>query len=470
MSSAVKLNNVSFSYNNDIKVLENINLELNYSSINLLSGPSGEGKSTLMNIISGIIPTLINGKLEGEVFIDEINIKNLKLGDITRKVGIVLQNPDSQIIQKIVEDEIAFGLENIGIKPEKIAKQIKIVTKMMDLDPSWETRKLSLGQKQRLLIASILAMGQKIILLDEPLSSIDRKGGLYILETLKSLKEAGYCILILEHRLDVLLPFVDNIYHIENKIIQKIDDKQEYLKKQSLTIDDFVKNEEINGPIFKLEKVSFKVKNREILKDINVEMEKGKRTLVLGENGCGKTTLLQIIARLNNKYKGVIYQNIDKKFKAKKKGNRKRFKKVGYIFQNPDYQLFMKTVKEEIYYNQKDIEYADKIAELFDVKYLYDRHPQSLSEGQKRRVSIAAILASKPEVVILDEPTVGQDYKHLKDMVDALNKIHEETKNTMITITHDKRCASALCDNSFWIENHTIKEKGNKELIDKFFI
>lgn len=469
MKNAVELKNVSFSYDGNKKILENINLSIPYGSISLLAGPSGEGKSTIMNIISGIIPNLIDGELSGEVKIDGEDVSKKKLGDICRKVGIVLQNPDSQIIQKSVEDEIAFGLENLGIKEERIKKQIEIVTKLMELPPSSESRKLSLGQKQRLIIASILAMGQRIILLDEPLSSIDTAQGIKILKTLEALKKANYSILIVEHRLDILLPYVDNIYHIENKTLQEIKNKEEYLSSQNVQIedkpDDYVSNENI----FEIRNISYKVKKKVILDDMSFDIPEGKKTLILGENGCGKTTITQIIARLLKQSEGKIYQKLDPKFKEKKRGSRKWFKKVGYIFQNPDYQLFMPTVKKELSFSSKDSAYIDEIATLFDIKKLYDRHPQSLSEGEKRRVSIAAIMAGKPDVVILDEPTVGQDYKHLKQMVDVLNEIHLKTHNTMIVITHDVRCAKALCDKAIWIEKGKIKEEGDKALVELFF-
>ena len=129
----------------------------------------------------------------------------------------------------------------------------------------------------------------------------------------------------------------------------------------------------------------------------------------------------------------------------------------------------MPTVEKEIKFGAKSNEYADKIAAQFGVKHLYARHPQSLSEGQKRRVSIAAVVATAPEVLILDEPTVGQDYKGLCEMVEVLNCIHEETHNTMITVTHDKRCAAALCDESVWIKDGKTYKTGKKELVDVFF-
>ena len=139
------------------------------------------------------------------------------------------------------------------------------------------------------------------------------------------------------------------------------------------------------------------------------------------------------------------------------------------VYQNPDYQLFMPTVEKEIKFGAESDEYAEKIAELFNVKHLFARHPQSLSEGQKRRVSIAAVVACKPEVLLLDEPTVGQDYEGLCAMTDILNRLHMETGNTMITVTHDVRCAEALCDRAIYIENGVVAKAGGKELVREYF-
>lgn len=182
-----------------------------------------------------------------------------------------------------------------------------------------------------------------------------------------------------------------------------------------------------------------------------------------------KTTLLRLISRLEKPTRGVIMQNIDDNFGQKSKQSKKWYHKIGVVYQNPDYQLFMPTVEKEIKFGAKSDEYADEIAEKFGIKHLYARHPQSLSEGQKRRVSIAAVVATDPEVLILDEPTVGQDYRGLCKMVEVLNRIHTDTKNTMITVTHDCRCAAALCDRAVWIENGTVRHAGGKEQISAFF-
>ena len=467
--NAIELKNVSFSYDGNLQILENVNIALNYGEVNLVSGHSGEGKSTLLYIISGIIPNITDGNLSGGVLINGENIKGKRLGEVCRKVGVVLQNADEQIIQKTVEDEIAFGCENLAFSPEKISKQIDTVCRLMKLDQSWESRKLSGGQKQRLITASTLAMGQKIVILDEPLANLDTAGAEMLMSTLKSLAKAGYCIIVIEHRLDVVLPFVDKVFHVGNKSVSEITDRENYLKEQSIEIEDACSTFSGTLPAFSLSDVAFSVKERGILNGVSFDILKGSRAVLLGENGCGKTTLLRLISRLEKPTRGVILQNIDDKFGQKSKQGKKWYKKVGVVYQNPDYQLFMPTVEKEIKFGAKSDEYADEIAEKFGVKHLYVRHPQSLSEGQKRRVSIAAVVATNPEVLILDEPTVGQDYKGLCEMVEVLNRIHEETHNTMITVTHDKRCAAALCDRSVWIKDGKTYKTGDKRLIDEFF-
>ena len=467
---AIELRQVSFSYDGKTKILENADFIAEYGEVTLLSGHSGEGKSTLMYIVSGIIPNVNGGELAGEVKIAGEDVKGKKLGDICRKVGVVLQNADEQIVQKIVEDEIAFGCENLAFPPDKIQKQVDIVCRLMKLEKASKCRTLSGGQKQRLITASSLAMGQKIVILDEPLANLDKDGASMLMGTLRSLAEAGYCVLVIEHRLDMVLPFVDTVWHIGDKTVKKIADKAAYLQAQTAKIEDCCQPFAGGAPLFTLKNVKFSVKDREILKDISLEIPKGSRAVFLGENGCGKTTLMRLIARLYKPTGGSITQYIDEAFKQKAKGNKAWYQKVGVVYQNPDYQLFMPTVRQEISFGAPSPAYAEHIAELFGIKHLWHRHPQSLSEGQKRRVSIAAVVACRPEVLLLDEPTVGQDYDGLCQMVEILNKLHEQTGNTMLTVTHDVRCAEALCDRAFLIAGGAVQRSGGKQLVREYFM
>lgn len=465
MRKAIELINVSFRYEGyENEVLHNVNFSVEYGEVALLSGFSGEGKSTILSLISGIIPNIKFGETTGKILIDGEKIKDKKLGEVCRKVGIVLQNADSQIIHSVVEDEIAFGCENFAFPREEIGRSIDRACSLMKLDPSCQTRTLSGGQKQRLVTACTLATKQKILILDEPLANLDRQGSELLMKTLKDLAKEGYAVLVVEHRLDMVLPFVDTVWNICDGEIAKIEDKKNYLLSQAQTIAYDGQSKATEEHVFELKNVGFSVKKREILKDITLNVKKGERLLLLGENGCGKTTLLRLLARLNKPTKGVMEYNcldLNKK---------KWYKKTGIVYQNPDYMLFMPTVKEEISYNAVSFEYAEKIIKTFGIEHLKDRHPQSLSEGQKRRVSIAAVVASNPDVLLLDEPTVGQDYAGLKEMVQILNELHEKTGNTMITVTHDIRCAESLCDRAAIIKDGVISKVGEKELVGEFFI
>ena len=460
---AIELKNVSFSYSGFTdKVLSDVGFYVDYGEVALLSGLSGEGKSTLLSIVSGIIPNIVKGDITGEVLVDGKSIIGQKLAQTCRKVGVVLQNADSQIIHKIVEDEIAFGCENFAIPTDKIGAQIDRVCAIMGLDKSMQTRTLSGGQKQRLITASTLAAGQRILILDEPLANLDVESANLLMDTLRQLARAGYAVLVVEHRLDMILPFVDTVWNIRAGVVTKVGNKQEYLLSQTVTIEDNSDSRDIGKTLFSVNHVAFLVKKKEIFKDVNFNICEGERLLLLGENGCGKTTLLRLLARLYKPTNGNIEQTLNPKFGKRYRG-KKWFKSVGVVYQNPNYQLFMPTVEQEIAFNALSKNYAEEMIKLFGLEHLRKRHPQSLSEGQKRRVSIAAVAAGNPEVLLLDEPTVGQDYKGLCELVKILNELHDRSGNTMVTITHDIRCAEALCDRAILIADGTVKEQGGKE-------
>lgn len=510
MNNAVEFKNVSFSYESDDESLRSENLDsehsrdannksdlildganfiLRYGEVALLAGFSGEGKSTVLSLMTGIIPNLMAGTIAGKIFVDGENIAGKKISALCRKIALVMQNAELQIIHDKVEDEIAFGMENFGFAKTEIEKNISDSCATMGLYRNWNTRTLSGGQKQRVITASALSTKQKIILLDEPLANLDADGSKTLMETLRELSRQGYAILVVEHRLDSVMKYVDSVWNIANKKINKIEDKEKFLKSQSVAIADICKNknaahigseteveiENQNGGqnktqkpeiLFSLENVAFKAGGREILKDVSFDIRKGERILLCGQNGCGKTTLLRLIARLAKPSRGVIKQNLDSRFGktatpplSRFSGSLKRwFKKVGLVYQNPNYQLFMPTVRAEIEFGAASKEYADEMLAIFSLEKIADRHPQSLSEGQKRRVSIAAVAATKPELLILDEPTVGQDYAALRSLVNILNALHVQTQNTMIVVTHDKRCDDALSDRKILIENGTAKE------------
>lgn len=469
MKHAITVNCNSFTYDSaESPILQNLHFTVDYQKVTLLSGMSGCGKSTLLSLINGIIPRITSGQLDGEILIDGENLSGASMSQISRKVGSILQNAESQIIHQIVEDEVAFGCENFGVEPNEMETRVSEACHMVKLDRTWKTRTLSGGQKQRVVTASTLVMNTDILIFDEPLANLDQAGALDLLRLLRSLADSGKAILLVEHRLDVVLPFVDEVWQMKEGRTEKVADKYAYLGSQISLIKD-IEEDNITSEdnALQIKQISKRFGNRVILNQVNADIKKGSRILLLGENGCGKSTMLHILARLLKPDSGEVMQQFDSSLA--KKADKKWFRAVGVVYQNPNYQLFMPSVEEEISFGAEDKEYALEIAHRFGLDALLPCHPHSLSEGQKRRVTIASILAQKPKILLLDEPTVGQDYEGLKQMVSVINQIHREEQNTMITITHDFRCASALCDQALWLEQGAISRIGGKELVKEFF-
>lgn len=463
MGIAIRLKEVSFKYDGAKEnVLENINLTVEYGETVLLSGVSGEGKSTLLSIINGVIPFVNSGEFSGSVEIDGKDVTKLKISERSKLIGTVLQNADEQIIYDLVNEEIAFGCENLNIASEEIDRRIERFTTLMQIEKNAKTKTLSGGQKQRLITASTLAMEQKIIILDEPLANLDTHTAHILLKALRNLANSGYAVLIVEHRLDVVKNYIDKVMRIENKQLFTSTDIND-LNSGIKTIPHA--DGSLPGEVLiKGEKLFFAVGDRKIIDGLDIEIRAGERIVLLGENGCGKTTLMRMLARLNKPNDGALSQTITKS----KKANSKWFSKVGYVYQNPVYQLFMPTLLSEISFKAKSEETAREMINAFGLSGLEQRHPQSLSEGQKRRASIAAVCASEPTVLFLDEPTVGQDYKNLCKTVETVNKINKNLGTAIVTVTHDKRCAGALADRVLIMENGKISRQGDYRLANEF--
>lgn len=453
METALSLKNVTFSYSKDgKKILDNISFDLNYGEIVLLSGESGGGKSTLLSVINGVIPFITPGELTGSVFVDGGDVTNDKISLRAEKIGSVMQNADEQIVYGKTADELAFGCENLGIAENEITERITCASAFMGLDLDSLTRTLSGGQKQRLSAACVLSMGQRIIILDEPLANLDPAGAKILLNALRKLADSGYAVLIAEHRYDIVKEYTDRRVFISDGRLSNYN-AETYVKTACNE-----KHTVSSEPILSARGICRSFNGRKILNNIDIDIFKGERLVLTGENGCGKTTLMRILARLDKPDSGVITQNIVPRVK-RFGGKSEWFNKVGYVYQNPAYQLFMQTLEEEISFKSSDGEWTRYLIASLGLSGLEKRHPQSLSEGQKRRAGIAAVCAGKPELLFLDEPTVGLDGENLGRVISLINMMNREFGCCVVTVTHDKRCMNETEDRKITIVNGSIATK-----------
>lgn len=480
--------------------LKGVNLKIEEGEFVLLTGPTGCGKSTLLKTLNGIIPHESGGIFSGSIKIAGVDTGDSNQMELSRRVGLVFQNPDDQIFSTTVEDEVAFGPENLCMEREEIDKKVGEVLQMVGMPGHRlsSTNALSGGQKQRVCIASMLAMMPEILAMDEPVSQMDPLGTREILNTVRELnRKMNITILLVEHRLHELAPFADRVVIMDSgKIIldqpaskafdhlevfhrlglrvpepvelchtlgikaspfsaeetfpllnngdfkekTKVYLTRPYMEKRVNTMDG---SDSINGSVENTEPlVSIRDlwggydKNRMVLKGIKLEIRKGERVAVMGTNGSGKSTLLLNLAAMLKPYKGSV-----KVFgeDTKSKNPFSFAGRIGFVFQNPDLMLFCDSAEEEARFGPvqlkfENIEERARISlEAMSILNLRQDLPQSLSRGQRLRTAVASVLSIDPELILLDEPTTGQDRVNIEQMMDYF----KNKGSTLVFCTHD---------------------------------
>lgn len=460
-----RLKNISFSYQNrqadqsgqtnggqqnrrEEQVLRDIDMEIYRGEMILLAGPSGGGKSTLMQILNGIIPAHTKGSFSGQLTWypsegEALTVTDMKPAARAALIGTVMQNADDQILYDKTEDEIAFVLENLAVPTAEMPLRIDAALEKVDLERGLQTMTLSGGQKQRLVTAVTLAMEQELVILDEPLANLDVAGAISLLKTLKQLTAVGHSVILIEHRMDLLLSFIDRRFWLADGRLQELSQQQlVQLQDMTMTRQTPAVSTETGEVCLELKEASFAVRQRTILEPIDFCLRSGERWLVVGDNGGGKSTFLHLLSGVLKPTAGRFYSRYPR---------RQHFGRVGMILQNPSYQLCMPTVWEEVNLNSHSDELSRRLLAHFELEELIQRHPHSLSEGQKRRLGIAAVLAAEPEVLLLDEPTVGLDPKSLDRLLSAIEMFCDRQHLAMVTITHDERCSAWMGDRVLWI-------------------
>lgn len=500
----ISFKNFSFKYNNVVdKTLKNIDITINKGEKVLIVGPSGSGKSTLSHCINGLIPFSYSGEIEGELIIDNIKPYEKSLSDVSKKVGTIMQDQDSQFIGLSVGEDVAFNFENDAIPVKemkvKVVNALELVNMVDFINHS--PYELSGGQKQRVSLAGVLGNDAEILLFDEPLANLDPASGKEVMELVNSIHEkTNKTIIIVEHRIeDVLEQAFDKVIVIDRGEVKAIGTPDDILKSDILSksglreplyvsamkyancnldkinnLRDFnnldedskekiknwfnnesknlsMKNNNKEEKILEVMNLTFSHdKNKNTLENVSFHLNKGEILAVLGNNGAGKSTLCRVITGILKSKEGNIFlkdECIDSWSISK------RCSSIGYVMQNPNQMISQHMIKDEIAlglkcrgYSKEEID--TKVEEVLKIcgLYPYKNWPvTALSYGQKKRVTIASILAINPDVIILDEPTAGQDHKHYTEFMEFIKTLANKGIS-IILITHDMQLTLEYCD------------------------
>ena len=444
----IEINNVSYTYPGaKAKALSEVNFKATNGTLSLITGRSGSGKTTLSRLINCLCPAYYGGTITGQVLVD--GQPQADLSDSSCRVGTLFQDPERQFFALNVEDEIAFALEWRGLKREEIKARVDEVIELFDLQEiaSNPINSLSEGQKQKVGLAQIIALGVKNIILDEPSANLDPESTLALAATLKKLKAQGYCIVVFDHRLYYLKNVADQVMVFdEGKVVAQGDysilNNDALRKKHGLRqvlVEDcrksYIEQDKAGEACLIGENITFAYKKnaKHIFENYNFRIKPGVSVL-LGDNGVGKTTLCRLIFGLEKAQSGKIFLTGDLKDTS--------YNNCSIVLQNSDYQLHMKTVAAEIKttlslsgLNSSD-ENVIACLKQFNLDDLISRHPQSLSGGQKQRLVLACALAKKTKILILDEPTSGLDGANMLKIKKMLADFTSQG-GIAIIITHD---------------------------------
>ena len=404
----IQLQGVSYAYpDSPLPALQEIDLAVPAGQWLLLAGPSGGGKSTLLYLLNGLIPHVLGGEIRGDVHVDGLVPANVPVCELSRRVGTVFQNPESQLFMLRVHEDVAFGCENLGLPPAETHSRVEQALGRLSLITlrDREVFSLSGGQKQRLAIAGALAMGCRILLLDEPTSDLDEPSRAELLAALGDLHQAGHTIIMTEHRLEGLERMVDRVVTMEKG---RIVSDGPFPSEKHLSRRTPIRGLQNSAPLVDFQDVAFAYPGRKpLLKHLSMRLQAGEAVAIVGPNGSGKTTLLKLLCGLLRASEGRMIIDWDERpTLASLVG------KVGFLFQNPDEQLFADTVIEEIAFGPRNLGRpvdADRYLERLGLSQYRNEHPRSLSRGERQRLAAATVLAMRPRLILLDEPTTGLD-------------------------------------------------------------
>lgn len=495
--SAISVRRLSYRYHTGVAALHDIDLEVGAGEFVVLTGPTGCGKSTLLKCLNGIIPHEADGEMTGTVLIDGVDTRGVALGELASRIGLLFQSPDEQIFFTRVFEEVAFGLENRRVESRRIHELVAAALERVGMagHATTPTGALSGGQKQRVALAALLAAKPGILVLDEPLSQLDPAGAHEVLAAVRTLAAEGVTIVMVEHRLHEVGGWADRVVVMsEGRIVDDIpaaDLASRHATFASLglrtpappriTVAGLLRarvepasGEDAAGTlpartgttgatlVSSVRNLTFSYEgprrfgrgrgaaSTKALDDVSLDIHAGELTAVLGHNGSGKSTLLHVLAGLLTPQAGQVTTT---GFKGRRYRAFAVAGLVGIVFQYPALMLTCDTVAEELAFGPANLKLTkatvrqrvEAASLAFGLGALLERHPQTLSGGQRLRCASASVYSMRPRLLLLDEPTSGQDARRLDQLL-ATCKLYAREGNSVVFVTHDEEMAAVHAD------------------------
>ncbi len=467
--------------------IRHLTFDLHEGELLLVAGASGCGKTTLMRCINGLIPRSYRGEMEGRVLLFGQDAAKMEMAQLSQTVGTLLQDPEKQIVGSFVLNEVAFGLENLGLPREEILRRVDETLDYLGILHlrDRETFGLSGGEKQKVALAGVLAMRPRILLLDEPLASLDPASAQEALRLFRRLADEGVSILLVEHRVeDALQIHPDHVLYLEDGEQVYYGDVEGMMAvvdyhKVKLPAPIVLERAKSEPPptlepaikpdggeaLVEFHHVHFRydVELPEVLHDINLTIHRGDVIAILGHNGAGKTTLVKHALGLLKPTAGEVLLE-GRSTRAMTVAQAAHT--IGYVFQSPTQMLFAPTVEEELAFGPRNLRYdeetirrnVEEALQIVHMEEYRDSPPLALSFGQQKRISIAAILAMKSRILMMDEPTAGQDYWNYIAFMDAI--IQTPGFDAVIFITHDVDLAVVYANRVILVDQGRIVADG----------
>jgi energy-coupling factor transport system ATP-binding protein len=451
----IEFENLSFTYHGSAtRALDEVNLRVEQGEIFLLVGESGSGKSTLARLATGALGPG-DGQIEGRVAIDGVEVVADNAVELVGRYGLVQQDPESQMVTLRVEDEVAFGPENLGLDPEVIRERISWALRLVGAESLSDrlVATLSGGEQQKIAIASMLALKPELLILDEPTSSLDPGSSRAIGEILGTLRNEGITIVVIEHRISWIKDRVDRMARISNGRITSIQRGAVTVPTRS-TRPEKIQPTTQGDPVISIRNLSYRYDGRQALDDVTLDVYRGETIALMGNNGAGKSTLLMLLMGFMKPDNGSLM--------IPGFGGRTSLisRHIGFLFQNPNHQIIESTVGKDLILaprnfgmaetEELDLRLAELIADL-GLSGMIDTSPYRLSLGEKRRLNFGSVDIYQPGIYLLDEPFIGQDDSNV-DIIMGLVHRRVASGGTCLLATHDPDLVDQHCDRVAFLE------------------